>query len=192
MRSSPGYDDMAIALHWIIAAMILANLGLSLVFEGLQGAERGALIRIHKSLGVSILALVVLRLAWRLVGPRVTPLAGLAPTARRLADVVHKAFYLVLLLMPLSGWAMISADRGGRATLVWGVLPWPRITGLVDLPPAVRDQVHAALALLHLGLGVALAALIGVHVGGVLLHQVFEGRPQLQRMTPRLLLRLGR
>jgi cytochrome b561 len=121
-----GYDRLTVVLHWSMAGLILANLALAVMFGGLDGAERGRLIRIHKSIGVTILALALLRLLWWRIRPKVAALHGLGEGARRLAQGVHVAFYALMILIPLSGWAMISADEGGRATLIWGALPWLR------------------------------------------------------------------
>lgn len=181
-----GYDRLTVALHWAMAGLILANLALAVVFGGLDGAERGRLIRIHKSIGVTLLALAVLRLIWWRLRPKVAALHGLGKVARRLAQGVHAAFYALMILIPLSGWAMISADKEGRATAIWGMLPWPRIAPLVTMEPALREQVHAVLGKLHWGLGVAMAVLVALHVAGALLHQFAAREPALRRMLPRL------
>lgn len=181
-----GYDRLTVVLHWTMAGLILANLALAVVFGGLDGAERGRLIRIHKSIGVTILALALLRLAWWRVRPKVAALRGLGEGARRAASVVHAAFYALMILMPLSGWAMISADKGGRATVIWGVLPWPKIAPLEALDPAVQEQIHGILGRTHWVLGLVIAALVAAHVAGALLHQFVAREPALQRMLPRL------
>jgi cytochrome b561 len=181
-----GYDRLTVILHWTMAGLILANLALAVVFGGLDGAERGRLIRIHKSIGVTILALALLRLLWWRMRPKIEALNGLGEGARRLASLVHAAFYALMILMPLSGWAMISADEGARPTVIWGVLPWPKIAPLAALDPAIREQVHAVLGKAHWVLGLTVAALIAVHVAGALLHQFVARERALQRMLPRL------
>jgi cytochrome b561 len=181
----PGrYTRIAMALHWAIAVLVLLNLLLAWRFEGLEGAARGAPIRLHKSIGVTILALMVVRLGWRLARPPPPFAAHLGPAERRLARAVHWSFYGLLILQPLVGWAMISADAGGRPTRVWGALPWPRIQALADLTPALREEVHGWLGAVHLGLGLAIAALVVAHVAGALKHQFWDHDGALRRITP--------
>ena len=185
------YDGVAIALHWLLAGLILANLLLALNFEQLHGAARGAPIRLHKSIGVTILVLGLARGLWRLAR-RPPPLPPeLSPLTRRTAKAAHAGLYVLMVVTPLSGWAMISADAGGRSTVIWGAAPWPRIRALVDLPPATREVLHTALNGVHLALGLTLAALIAVHVAGAFRHQL-RGVRELERILPAWLARDAR
>lgn len=163
---------------------MILSLVLAWRFEGLEGAARGAPIRLHKSVGITLLALVAARLVWRLARPP-PPFPTEMPRREQVAArAVHWSFYLLLIAQPLVGWAMISADAEGRVTRLWGAVGWPRIKVLAELPPPVRDSVHAALAAAHLWLGLLLVALIGVHVLAALKHRLFD-RPHLPpRMPP--------
>jgi cytochrome b561 len=180
------YDGLTILLHWVMAALIVANLLLALVFETLDEAARGQLIRAHKSIGVTILALAALRLLWRFVKRPPPPLASLSPATRLAAKTVHWILLWLPLVMALSGWAMISADKGFHPTRVFGLFVWPRMGFLVALPAEARAHAHALLGVTHLTLGLTLAALIVGHVAAALKHQFVELQPELERMTPGL------
>lgn len=174
------YDGLSIVLHWAIAVLVLTALLLAWRFEGLEGAARGAPIRLHKSIGVTVLVLSLVRPAWRACHP-VTPTAG-AEIERRLAKAVHLGLYGLLVLMPLSGWAMISADSAGRPTRVWGLVPWPRLRLLADLPAPLHEQVHGVLGAIHLAIALTLVALIALHVAAAVKRH--RAGPQGMRMVP--------
>jgi cytochrome b561 len=177
------YDAVSVALHWTIAVLVLANLLLAWRFEGLDGAARGALIRIHKSAGITVLLLSLLRPLWRALHPAPRP-AGSSDLERRLAKAVHCSLYALLVAMPLSGWMMVSADSAQRPTRVWGLAALPRLEFLAALPPPLREQVHGLLAGLHLALALALTALVAIHVAGALKHHFAASEGGLERMLP--------
>jgi cytochrome b561 len=177
------YTPPAIALHWLTAALVFVNLGLAWRFGYLEGAERGALIRTHKSIGITVLLLTVLRILWKAIGRR-PPSLPLRSWERRLARAVHTGLYVILVAMPLSGWAMISAAAEGRPTLWFGVVPWPRITLIADLPAWRREPLHELLGGTHLALALLLCMLVALHIAAVLKHQLIDGHRQLKRMTP--------
>ena len=176
------YDRLATVLHWTIALLVAANLLLALGFENLDGEARGRLIRIHKSLGVTILALALLRLLWRLARPAPALPAGFGPATRRWARTVHAVLLWLPLILALSGWAMISADEGAYRTLVFGWFEWPKIAPLTTAPAGVREGLHAILGAAHLSLALALVVLVAGHAGAALKHQFLDGAPLFERM----------
>lgn len=164
-RATRRYTSVAIALHWAIAALILYNL--------LSGLLRDALPRgffqFHVSSGLTILALTVIRIVWRLTH-KPPPLLPMKTWEARLAGVVHFLLYAAMLFVPWTGWVMISANpppasagaayvaeqvaaaaaaRGEPAPiprkppLVWGLFPAPMIGPVADLgrePAGVAEQ----------------------------------------------------
>jgi cytochrome b561 len=182
-RSPDRYSLPAVAFHWLTFGLVFVNLGLAWRFEYLEGAERGALIRTHKSIGITVLLLTVLRILWRAVDRR-PPALPLRPWERRLARAVHTGLYGILVAIPLSGWAMISAAAEGRPTLWFGLVPWPRIAMLAELADSQREPLHKLLGATHLGLALLLCLLVAVHLAAVLKHQLIDGHRQLERMTP--------
>src|ERR1700759_5490543 len=100
------YSRTAIALHWVIAALILVNLALGLFHEDFSKPVRAGMMVYHKAIGMTVLGLTILRLAWRLT-PRPPALdAAMKRWEMGLARTVHWLFYLLLLAMPATGWLL--------------------------------------------------------------------------------------
>jgi cytochrome b561 len=183
-RTLSRYSIVAIALHWLIALLILANIVLAWTFQNMpKGLTAFQLIQLHKSLGITVLLLSVVRLGWRLANP--PPAAPPMPRWQHLASqVAHWAFYAIMIGMPLSGWVMVSASKLGLPTLLYGVIPWPHIPFIHDLPPTAKkawddgaDNVHSALAWVAY-------VLIPLHVAAALKHQFYDRDDLLARMVP--------
>jgi cytochrome b561 len=171
------FNKIAILFHWTIAILIVANILLATLAEDLPRAGRAVYMNPHKVIGISILILTVGRILWRLGHrPPTLPgqLAGLQATAGR---TVHVLFYILIVVMPLTGWLMIGAN--GKAAPV-------DFFGLFTADLAVGK--NAALAeVAHYGhefLATPLIILIGLHVLGALKHQFIDRMPFLQRMWP--------
>lgn len=176
------YPAALVAIHWITAALVVLNLLLAVRFVGLEGAARGSLIRLHKSIGCSILLITGLRLLVRLRGP-MPPALG-EGWRRRLAANVRFALYGLLVLIPLSGWAMISAARPLRPTRVFGLFVWPTLTPIAELPPGLRTGAHDLLAALHLAAALLLVLLLATHIAGAVTHRSRDGAMPIRRMRP--------
>jgi cytochrome b561/polyisoprenoid-binding protein YceI len=176
---------VAVLLHWLIAGLIVLQVVLAGRMEGPSTPERFAVFQLHKSIGITVLILSLLRLGWRLLHPPPPLPSTLARWERVLARATHAGFYLVMLGMPLTGWIMVSASRIVVPTRLYGVIPWPMLPGLPELAPAARKSWHAAGALGH-GLIIKFAyVLIALHVAGALKHQLFgDDAPVLTRMAP--------
>lgn len=198
------YTRVAIALHWLIAAAIAYNLTSGLLREALPGG----FFVLHISSGLTILALSVVRVGWRLTHrpPLKLPMARWESA---LASVVHFLLYLAILFVPWTGWVMISAgppagslgaayaaaerartDPGARprqAPMFWGVVAVPMIAPVADLgrePSGVAGQraFHEQMEGIHaLGAWLMLFLLV-LHIGGALKHQWIDREPELQRM----------
>ena len=179
------YATGAIVLHWLIAAAILAQVVLARRMVGHNTPEGFALVQLHKSVGFSILALSLLRVAWRLARPPPPEPGTLARWEIRLAGVVHAAFYLVMIGMPLTGWLMVSASPINIPTRLFGRIPFPHLPWVPELAPPLKAAAHTAGAGGHAALAWMLYGLLGLHVAGVLKHQL-AGRPEpvLARMAP--------
>jgi cytochrome b561/polyisoprenoid-binding protein YceI len=179
------YDAVAVLLHWLIAALIVLQVVLAGRMEGPRTPERFAVLQLHKSIGITVLLLSLLRLGWRLVNPPPPLPATLANWERRLARWTHVAFYVVMIGMPLTGWIMVSASRIPLPTLLYGVVPWPMLPGLPELAPAARKAWQSFGEFGHAAIIKAGYVLLALHVAGALKHQVFPGdEPVLGRMAP--------
>ena len=178
------YSAVAIALHWLIALLIIANIALALTFQNIpKGLLEFKLIQLHKSFGITVLLLSVLRLGWRLANP--PPPEPPMPRWQLIASkIVHWAFYVIMIGMPLSGWIMVSASKLGLPTLLYGVIPWPHIAAVHNLPPASRKVWDDAMDATHQYLAYLAYALIVLHVTAALKHQFFDRDNLLSRMLP--------
>lgn len=172
------FSTVAIVLHWVIALLVISNLVLAKVAEGLKGAERGALMGAHTALGMAVLAFSVLLVAWRITHARPAYPAQLAGWERLLSSVVRVVFYLLIVAIPLSGWLMVSVHEGARGIDFFGLFTVP------PLPISASDQGGSIVEAVHKNLGGAMIYLIGLHVLGALKHQFFDKMPYFHRMWP--------
>lgn len=177
------YGTVAMGLHWVIALLIVFEIGLGLRMDGPPGATTFAVYQLHKSIGISILILTLARIAWR-VGHRPPPSVGGHVWERRLAGWVHVGFYLLLLAIPLSGWLIVSASRTGIGTVLFGLIPFPHLPGVPGLEPATKAVVEQAAENAHRLLGWALYGLLALHVAGALKHHLIDRDQGLARMLP--------
>lgn len=180
------YSHVAMLLHWIIAAMILVNLGLGWRMSFLKGMAQFDMFQLHKSVGITVLVLSVVRLVWRLLHPAPALPATMSAWERFGAHATHWFFYLMMIGMPLTGWAMVSVSPWNIPTLLWHRIPWPHIAFLHDLSPAQKAGVEAASGSVHLYLALGGAALIALHVAAALKHQFVTKDGVLGRMVPGL------
>src|SRR5689334_18376944 len=106
------YSGVAIAFHWIIALLLIVNLAVGLLHDAIPALR--AWMPGHKAIGITVLALTAGRIAWRLAH-RAPPLPAQTPAWEKgLAHATHWTLYALLLLMPLSGWAMVSGTEKRR------------------------------------------------------------------------------
>ena len=183
-KASPAtrYSRGAMVLHWLLAALVLAQIALGLY--GASGAEEKndaaqSAIQLHKTLGILILLLTVVRIGWRL-GHKPPPLPeSMARVHRRLVGCAHALFYVLLVVLPLAGWWLSSAVPDPRRH-AFGL-------GLFDIPflPVPRGWASAGVAhFVHTNLAWVMIALVGLHIGGVLKQHFVDKNDILKRMLP--------
>ncbi len=177
MKNPPStYSGVSIFLHWFIALLVVAQVVLIAISDEVSGSDRGLWIGLHKSTGLTILVLTLVRLAWRLKEPW-HPLPVDTPGWQKLAArATHVGFYVVLLAMPLVGWAASSA--AGRDILWYGLFEWPL------LPIGGGRDVARDLMDFHSLGAKALYVLIGLHILGALKHQFIDRDNEVRRMLP--------
>lgn len=161
------------ALHWGMALLIIAQLALGLVLSWTVPTLGTIwLYSLHKSLGFTMLLLVLARLIWHRISPVPAPLGDPSALPQRIARAVHAAMYVLLVVLPLSGWAGSSAT--GIDTVVFGGL---------TLPPLVpqTEGWETAAFLLHQISAYTLASLLVLHVAGALIRRA-KGDRSLARM----------
>lgn len=183
--ASARYAAIAIVLHWAIALAIVLQIILAGRMGGPRTPESFAVSQLHKSIGVTILLLSLVRLGWRLSHPPAPLPATMARWEKVLAQVVHVGFYVIMIGMPLTGWIMVSASRLTIPTLLYGVVPWPNLPGLAHLAPAAKTAWHQVGETGHGLLAKLIYVLLALHVAGALKHQLFsKDEPVLSRMAP--------
>ena len=171
-------------LHWAVAVLIVGNAGLWLAAESLPDDWIRSAVDTHKSIGITVLGLAVLRLLWRFAH-RPPPMPNsYAPLERLGAHAAHAALYVLIFALAISGWMHDSAWNGGAThpVFLYGVIPRVRIPALANLDPATKDHLHAVLFTYHVWFGYALYGLLATHVLGALKHQFWDGEAELQRM----------
>lgn len=167
------YNLAAIILHWTIAALLAFQVSVGWALESL-GAHGFSLYQLHKSVGITILALTLLRIVIRYWKPRPPKLEG--GWQGRLAAAVHVGLYAFMLGAPLTGWALVSTSKVKVPTLIFGIIPLPHLP-LSQSLHGLAENGHGLLA----WIGIALLLL---HVAGALRHHVVMGDGLIWRMVP--------
>ncbi len=144
---------------------------------------RTAILQLHKTVGVAILVLTVARLGWRLTNPPPPMDSSLTSMEKRASHWVHLAFYGALLALPLTGWAMVSAQRVGAMKLLGGVR-WPDFPIITSLPGGVQDLLADTTDKAHTALVWVMFALLALHVLGALKHHYISKDATVSRMAP--------
>jgi cytochrome b561 len=174
-NTSVRYGYVAQTLHWAIVALIIAQLTLAKIADGLPlGLQKLAVLARHKSVGITILGLAVARLAWRLIDrpPALPPMPRWQTIAARWN---HWALYLLLFAMPVTGWLMSSASN---YPVSWfGLVQLPDFVGPDPVLKETLETVHEVLARV-------LVALAILHLAAALKHQFFDRNGLLFRMLP--------
>jgi cytochrome b561 len=168
------WGSVARALHWGMALALVAMMVLGWVAQGLPTSPtKLKLFAWHKSCGILLLGLTLLRLAWRLANPTPALPQGLPRWQRRAAAASHAVLYLLMLAMPLSGWVIHSAAN--FPLKVFGLFRLPHIVG-----PG-KDLQHLG-EWAHLALFWVLAGALVLHAGAALHHHLVLRDPVLRRM----------
>ncbi|HET9534661.1 MAG TPA: cytochrome b [Mesorhizobium sp.] len=171
------YPATSKLLHWLVAVCVLTTAPVAIAMTRVgEGPTQDVLYDLHKSLGVTILILMILRLINRLAvgAPIADP--GIKPWQKTVSSAVHTSFYVLLLAMPVVGYIATSA---------YGA-PIP-FFGLFNVPPIVdkNEALATQLFTIHRWVGWLLIVLVLTHVGAALYHYFIRRDKVLQRMLPR-------
>lgn len=170
------YSGLAKLLHWLVAACVLIMIPAGLVMANIgPGDLQNVLYTIHRSLGVLVLALMIIRLLNRLIAGAPPPEPTLTAMQRAVSHVVHMALYVLLIAQALIGWVATSAF--GATISFFGLFNVPNLVGKDD---ALSGTLFAA----HLWIGLLIAALVLMHIAAALYHGIIRRDGVLQRMMP--------
>lgn len=166
------------AFHWLIVVLVLVMAIVGLTMGELPRTPSYFWVyTLHKSVGITVLTLVLLRIGWRLYAGTPKPVPDTPTWQQRIASLTHLLLYALILAMPLSGWLYDSAS-GLRPFNLYGLFEMPKLVAPDD---SIRDLAHAA----HLRLFWVLVALVVVHAGAAFYHHLFQRDATLARMLPR-------
>ena len=179
------YTRVAIVFHWVIAVLIGCNVALALSADSLPEDWTRTVIDTHKSIGITVLGLGLLRLSWRAAHPPPPLPAGYPRWQRIAAHIAHGVLYALILALPVSGWMHDSAwkDAAAHPMRLFALVPWPRIGWIQNVDPAAKEQLHTLFGSVHTWLGYVLYAMVALHVGAALKHQFIDKHRELQRIT---------
>lgn len=179
------YGNVAVVFHWLIALAIIGLLIVGKVMTGMAPDEplRFVLTQWHKTFGILVLLLSVLRLLWRLGHAAPAHPAGAPGWEKLAASATHGLMYLLMFAIPVSGWILVSASPLGIDTLLFNRIEWPHIAWFANHADKADiaerfEEVHELAANL-------LIVLLLMHVGAALKHHLIDKDDVLTRMRPR-------
>ena len=178
--SATRYDPVAIFLHWSIALMILLMLPMGFLMEDAPSSLKPLIYNLHKSIGLTIIALSLFRIVWRLLNPPPALPDSMPRSQKILAHAAHWALYAFIIGMPLSGWLMVSATAKYPIDFFGlGIAPFLPMPHLEDAKATghMLTEWHESIA--YGGI-----ALLVVHIGAALKHHFVAHDGILQRMLP--------
>jgi len=178
------YGDVAVGLHWLIALLIISLLAVGKFMTGLDEGDplRFTLTQWHKTFGITVLLLVIVRLLWRCTHRAPAHPANSPLWEKRAAGITHTAFYVLMFAVPITGWIMVSASPLNIDTRLFTVIPWPHLPPFPSLPE--KGEIAEAFAWYHELAGNILLILLILHVGAALKHHLIDKDDVLKRMAP--------
>lgn len=176
--STARYSRVAIALHWIIALVIMLNFVLAWMAEDLPKAERAAMMANHKAIGLTVLVLTLVRIAWKLTHKAPPLIETLKAWEAALAKVVHVVMYVLMLAIPIAGWGMTSIYGKGAPIDMFGLFGFPAMPVSQDKP--TQEMFHE----LHEITATLMILLFVIHVGAALKHHLVDKDGTMRRMAP--------
>jgi cytochrome b561 len=172
--NAPAYSLTARVLHWITAVLVLSAIPIGvLAVNASAGPLQDSLYDLHRSLGATIIPVLLVRLAYRLTHPPVPLPDDIPEFQRRIAHATHWALYALLIVQPLLGWVATSAYGAPI-----------QVFGLFRLPPIWPhdEPLSERLFVVHQLIGLAITLLVTAHIGAALYHQFVRKDGVLTRM----------
>lgn len=175
------YNIVSMILHWLIFGLLVWNIAIGWGLEDMDKAAKLAAIQTHKSLGFTILLLVIFRLAWRHIAKPPALPSTMSARDVKIAGLTHMAVYAIMLGVPLLGWFMISTSSYKFPTMFWGMFQWPLLplSGQSFSKPLHEITEFAHGKLVWVGI-----ILVILHVAAAIKHQIIDKDGVLGRMIP--------
>lgn len=170
------YSTVSLILHWGIAVLVVAQILLVMAGDAAEGDGARLFRDTHKAVGLSLLVLTLARIGWRLANPAPPLPATMKPWEKAAARITHVGFYLVLLILPLSGW--LASSAAGRDISWFGLFDWPL------LPIGGGREAAGQFMDVHRAVVKGLYVLLFLHVAAALKHQFIDRDNVLHRMLP--------
>jgi len=183
MNDDTRYGVIAITLHWLIALSVIGLYAVGSIMEDMKPSlQQFELYQLHKSFGISVLLLTVLRLVWRLANPQPGLPPGMPGWQKLAAKATHWGFYALLLAAPLAGWAMVSASSLNIPTVIFGLFTLPHIEVIASSTD--KQMLEGIFENLHGLAADGLLVLLVAHVGAALYHHIKLRDTVLLKMLP--------
>ncbi|HQT82187.1 MAG TPA: cytochrome b/b6 domain-containing protein [Ferrovaceae bacterium] len=181
------YTLIARLMHWLVAVLLLLNGLLALTDDWWPERNLRSVIDFHKSLGIIVLFLVLMRILWRLTHQPPPLPQHLQIWELRLASFGHALLYLLIVAVPFSGWLHDSAWKGASShpMTLFGLVSWPRIGVIMNLEPGTKEYLHQLFGTVHTGLNYTLYAVLAIHIIAVYKHEKLDKVSVLSRMSLR-------
>lgn len=178
------YSTVAIWLHWSIALLIIANLLVGSVMESQPAPLKGTLVGLHAAAGLLVLLLSVLRVIWRLMNPPPPLSQSMAWWESLSAHVAHYALYILMIGMPLAGWAILSAHpiRPGGGVTLFANVKMPPLLFISRWQDPFQKTMHDRFVDIHYVGAWILFGVLLLHIAGALKHQFIDREPEFARM----------
>jgi cytochrome b561 len=178
LRNVERWGPVSQFLHWTVVVLVAVMAVVGLMLDELPRAPSSLRVYdLHKSTGLTVLALAVVRVAWRLFAGAPRPIPGIPRIQRLAASATHVLLYALIFAMPLSGWLMDSAS--GLRPLTWfGLFRVPKLVAPHEDLADEAEDLHELLFLVLVGV-------VALHAAAAFYHHLFRGDATLARMLPR-------
>ena len=178
------FSPVGIAFHWIMAALILFQLGWGFWTDWMMpGGDKVRAYQIHSAAGLPVLLLAIGRVLWRMLIDDPDNDADNLGWQTTVAHVTAMLFYLTFFTLPLSGWVMWSSIAAPGPLYLGGVIPWPQVP-LDGLAQLTRYAILDLAEDVHVASIILLLVLIPAHVGAALKHHFWDRHDVLTGMLP--------
>ena len=176
--NNPGYTGTSKLLHWTVLALLVVQFILAWTMPHIgRNTQPETLINLHFSFGIVVLAVAIVRLAWRMTHSEPPPLYGIPPWQTRSARITHWLLYIMLFVVPVLGW--VNASWRGFPVIVFGLVELPKVMATRAAGFGWTSDLHDLTA------NYLMLTLVGLHVAGALYHYFVRRDGVLQRMLPR-------